>query len=681
MTSDPGALSPKEIANASFDNKRRGYDPAAVDRHLKAAASTVTSLETQVVSLAAKVEELTAEVESAKAAAVAASKNPIELDEDALTERVGQDAARVLSEARAAAADRLVEAEKEAELILVKAEEAYAARSQEADEEANRIRLRAGEVAEQKAAEAEAAAAAIVSSAQADVELARSEVFSDRESADVEAERIVREAELARRQILGDLLRRRGAAKRQIEQLRAGRERLLASHETVRRALDEITEELAISMSEARAAAKTAGHSVSDGTIEELEAEIETARLTGLLDTGPVPVVRSPALPNSSSANRPPAEPVANETAKLNDTATLKETATLNDTADADTPAASAADADSPAEESPVEEAAAIENTAPEATAPESADTETSTDDAAPEVTEAESGDSDTSASNDLAEVVQLDKARAEVDTKSHPAKGREAGNGRSKETSAKLAAAPDTVESGTVESDSGASDSAESDTGAPDSGGLAAVVPAAVASTPAAPEVDDSVGDLFASLRSDNEQPEPANKKKSTAKKKPKKNISSTASSKTKPAATTSEAVKSTQTQNVVPLVDSSALARRLKRVLADEQSRAMSHIKNAETLPDVTELLFTASEHRSGYWNEVLDQLDDPALAGPDAASAIDDLVETIRRRIGEALTSANGDAETAVGSLRSIYREIKTQQIGATADAVSSTVLAPS
>ena len=173
MTSDPGALSPKEVANASFDSKRRGYDPAAVDRHLKKAAATVTHLEGEVVSLAARVEALTAEVDAAKAAAAAATQNPIELDDDALTERVGHDAARVLSEARAAAADRLAEAEQEAQQILVKAEEVHAARWQEADEEANRIRLRAGEAAESQAEEAHDVAAGIVSAAQADLELAR----------------------------------------------------------------------------------------------------------------------------------------------------------------------------------------------------------------------------------------------------------------------------------------------------------------------------------------------------------------------------------------------------------------------------------------------------------------------------------------------------------------------------
>ena len=302
MTPDSDALSPEQVTRA-FETKRKGYDPAAVDAHLKIAASTVTGLESEVVALAAKLDAMNAELAAAREAAATATTNPIELDEELLADRIGQDAARVLSEARAAAADRVREAEEEAEAILAKAEAVFAARSVEADEQAARIRARAEADAHEKAEGAKVTASEIVLAAEADIELARSEVSTSREHADEEAAHIIREAELARRQILEDLARRRSAARRQIEQLRAGRERLLSSHETVRRALDEISEELTISMSEARAAAETAGHTVSDTTIEELEAEIETARLTGLLDTGPVPVVRSPALPTSSSAN------------------------------------------------------------------------------------------------------------------------------------------------------------------------------------------------------------------------------------------------------------------------------------------------------------------------------------------------------------------------------------------
>ncbi len=624
MTSDPG-LSPADITNASFETKRRGYDPDAVKAHLRAAASTVTSLEAQIAELTSRVDGLTVDVAAAKEEAAVAGQNPIELDEEQLANRIGQDAARVLSEARAAATDRIAEAEREAETIISGAEEVYATRSRQADEEAARIRARADEQAAVRAQEAEAAAADLMSSAEADLELVRSEVDSGRETADAEASRIIQEAEIARRQILGDLLRRRGAAKRQIEQLRAGRERLLASHEAVRRALDEITEELNVSMSEARAAAKTAGHSISDGTIAELEAEIETARLTGLLDTGPVPVVRSAALPTSSSANRQAEEPAVN-------------------------------DVD------------------PEESEPESPKASTEAEEAEPEVEEPEAavaqGDSDGDDTNDgdsndgddgddgddanpeaeLSNVVQLDSARAEVDTATHPAKGRNATTSLGNKS----------VSDSTPEASKSPSKPQE----------LAAV-------SEAADDRDDSVGDLFASLRSESEPP-PATPKKSksaassTKKTAAKKKSSSNRAKKMAPA-------KSAAKKPTEELVDSSALARRLKRVLADEQSRAMSTLKAAEEFPDLDELLNPDSAHREPYWDEVLGQLDDPGLAGDAAGAAIDSLIATIRRRVGEALIAADGDGDAAVSSLRSIYREIKTQQVPEAADMVCQSLLA--
>ena len=615
MTSDSG-LSPADITNASFETKRRGYDPEAVGAHLRAAAATVTSLEAQIAELTSRVDGLTNDVAAANKAAAVAAQNPMELDEELLADRIGQDAARVLSEARAAATDRIAEADREAEGILAAAEEVYASRSRQADEEAARIRGRADERAAVRAQEAEAAAAELMSSTQADLALVRSEVDSGRESADAEAARIIHEAELARRQILGDLLRRRGAAKRQIEQLRAGRERLLASHEAVRRALDEITEELNVSMSEARAAAKTAGHSVSDGTIAELEAEIETARLTGLLDTGPVPVVRSAALPTSSSANRP-AEPTPEpETPQVVEAV--------------EEPAAA------PSVEAVVEESVTEEPVAEEAVT----------------AADSESPDSPT-----MDNVVQLDSARPEVDTATHPAKGRNAttsrvNNGESK--AKEQEPAPAKVEP------------------------LAAVV------DPAEPqdERDDSVGDLFASLRSANEAPETPPKKKVTTGSKKK-----AASSKKKSSAKATKAKKTPAKAAVnkpakkpaKELVDSAELARRLKRVLADEQSRAMSTLKAADENPDLDGLLRTQNDHREPYWNEVLGQLDDPGLAGDEAREAIDALIATIRRRVGEALTAADGDGDVAVSSLRNIYREIKTQQVPEAADVVCQSLLA--
>ena len=67
------------------------------------------------------------------------------------------------------------------------------------------------------------------------------------------------------------------------------------------------------------------------------------------------------------------------------------------------------------------------------------------------------------------------------------------------------------------------------------------------------------------------------------------------------------------------------------------------------------------------------MLHQTDDPSGLPEDAGTAIDGIVETIRRRVGHALEDAEADTDVAVASLRSIYREIKTQQIVPAADVI--------
>ena len=559
MAADSDFLTPDGIANAVFETKRRGYDQEEVRAHLAASAATVTGLEAQIADLTSKVDGLQADVEAAELTAKQAAQDPLDLSDEALANRVSREAAHTLSDARASAAQRIAEAEAKAESIIAEAEKVYAARSKEADDEAIRIRRKAGLDAEQRAREASSTAAEIVATATADIEHARSLVSIDRESADVEASRLVREAETARRQILEDLARRRSAARRQIEQLRAGRERLLASHETVRRALDEITQELSISMSEARAAAETAGHSVQDTTIEELEAEIELARLSGLIGAEPAPS----ALPNPPAAITQSTE--TEQPAETEQSAEQAEVLTEDDTS------------------SDEEEVAADTEVV--------AESEDATDDSA-----------EASDETELGNVVDLNRARPEVDTDTHPANGRDASKGSAKNEEpadkvfASLRSAEDDTSEGTAQSSS-----------------------------------------------------EAKLKKNPRSKRKPKN--------------------KGGAHQSAVAGIDEVAaagLARRLKRVLADEQSRAMSQLKSSNVIPDLDVLLRSKADHRESYWVEVLDQTDDASTLPDDAGDAIDEIVESIRSRVGTALEDADSDVDAAVSSLRNIYREIKTQQI---------------
>lgn len=103
------------------------------------------------------------------------------------------------------------------------------------------------------------------------------------------------EAQLVRRRLLEDLIRRRKVLRRQIEQLRAGRERLLEAYEVVGQTVEEATAELGLAAPAAQAAAQRAGRRVgADDTVTEadvfaMEAEIDAARAAGL------PVLDPPA--------------------------------------------------------------------------------------------------------------------------------------------------------------------------------------------------------------------------------------------------------------------------------------------------------------------------------------------------------------------------------------------------
>ncbi len=606
-------LSPEQIASAAFETKRRGgLDPESVREHLRAAADTVAALMDEREGLTAELEA--AQTSLANVAEPVVDAAPADIDEETLTEQLGQHAARVLAEARAAAADRIAEAEAEADDIRAAAEELHAERSMAADATAQKIRDEADELRSAREVEASEAAAGIVAAAERDAEALRSASSLSRDEAGQEADRIIRDAEVTRRQILEDLARRRTAARRQIEQLRAGRERLMASHETVRRALDEITEELKISMSEARAAAETAGHSVTETTIEELEAEIETARLTGLLDTGPVPVVNPPtptnkaltskAIPTSTQPDEP-SKPVARGRAEA------KEVDEAAEESDADDQHAS----DDGATEAPAEAIGKHEAS------------EGSTDD-----------EHDDDGDGSLAPVVSLDKARSEVETGGHPAAGRDATNIRSSDDEDQDA------------EDKKVNDSYEQDES------VDAPVEAETVSDEADDDIDesDSVDALFASLRSssaidddvadaDDAQDAANDDKQDDVEAEPDEQDDSGT--------------------DAVLAINGSEGTRRLKRVLADEQSRVMSTLKGSDEIPSVYELLGDATDQVDQYWAASSEYLG----GGAAAPHPVVDFVNEIRRKVADAL-SGDTDSEAAVDSMRSIYREIKTTAVEA-------------
>lgn len=79
------------------------------------------------------------------------------------------------------------------------------------------------------------------------------------EEARREGREMVAEAQRVRERMLGDLARRRRNARQQVEQLMAGRERLLEAFDSARQTIDAATQDMRGALPEARLAAEAAG--------------------------------------------------------------------------------------------------------------------------------------------------------------------------------------------------------------------------------------------------------------------------------------------------------------------------------------------------------------------------------------------------------------------------------------
>ena len=287
-------LSPDEVAAHAFPTSFRGLDPGEVKAFLARVAD-------QLRAAQAEADELRRRVAEAEERA-----NHPELDVETLTSAVGEETARILRSAQDAAAD-----------IRAKAEENVAQLLREAYEEAGRMRADAELVLARETEAAEATAGEIRASAEADAaaSLERSRQEADRLLEDVEgkARAMVEEAEARRIKVLGDLARRRKLAHTQVEQLRAGRDRLLEAYRMVRTTLDEVTEELVRAEAEARAAAEAAAQRVPDEPVEEEPPIVEAgpppaeAETEAEAEPSPEPESAPEATSNEPEPESPPA--------------------------------------------------------------------------------------------------------------------------------------------------------------------------------------------------------------------------------------------------------------------------------------------------------------------------------------------------------------------------------------
>ncbi len=130
-------------------------------------------------------------------------------------------------------------------------------------------------------------------------------------------------------------------------------------------------------------------------------------------------------------------------------------------------------------------------------------------------------------------------------------------------------------------------------------------------------------------------------------------------------------------------------AAARKLKRVLADEQNEVLHSLRSAKSVHALSDLLPDEAEHVRHYATAMHDELVAAAVAG---AASVDDgnvkehtktvtkgnalepaekaiatsIVQPLRDRLERAVADANGDASDLTAIVRAVYREWKNQRI---------------
>ncbi|MDQ3178043.1 MAG: DivIVA domain-containing protein [Actinomycetota bacterium] len=132
-----------------------------------------------------------------------------------------------------------------------------------------------------------------------------------------------------------------------------------------------------------------------------------------------------------------------------------------------------------------------------------------------------------------------------------------------------------------------------------------------------------------------------------------------------------------------LTPLIVSAA--RRVKRVLADEQNEALDALRKGEPVREVGELLGAEVERASRYVDAIANEMEAAATAG--AMSVADDpnpdvahsgalgpvreafaasIVAPLRERLERAVADGDGDNDGVAKKVRAVYREWKTRQI---------------
>ena len=203
--SRPDPSSPTAVAGATFPSSRRGFDQNEVRDFLRMVSAEISRQQERITFLEREL------LNSQQAG----SAPQIELNEETITELLGEETARIVQAAREAAGK-----------IKVRSEETATRLVREATDEAARVR----EDAELEAARVRQDAA---SDAEAEVLMAKQQ-----------GRDMVNEARAYRERVLADVARRRELAREQIEDLMHGRDRIVQVFDRARIATEDVLREL-----------------------------------------------------------------------------------------------------------------------------------------------------------------------------------------------------------------------------------------------------------------------------------------------------------------------------------------------------------------------------------------------------------------------------------------------------
>ncbi len=253
-------LTPDDVARHTFGTVRRGFDPNEVRAYLESLAASLRGV-------AERERQLLDELSEAEHRAA----HPV-LDEATLTASLGTETARVLHSAHEAAAEMVAKAEAEADRLLT-----------EGREEIQQSRTQTEARLAEQSAGIEAAAVELrqrtEQQAAATLDKAKREATAVLEQAREQCRAMVDEAQGLRARVLADLSKRRKVLHAQIEQLRAGRERLAETVQDVRQSVDTIASELFAAEDNARLAAEAAGREALERAEPDTHEELATQLL------------------------------------------------------------------------------------------------------------------------------------------------------------------------------------------------------------------------------------------------------------------------------------------------------------------------------------------------------------------------------------------------------------------